>query len=683
VTTPSARVLRKLAPDQHMTGVALSPDGRRLATLGYREEPPGDDGVWVETVMRLFDAETAAQQWKSSIADHHDLGSIAFSPDGRLMVAVGSHLVFVIDARTGAQLWTKDLGFSVAGATFSQDSRSIATGSDAASLMFDAESGAERWQFSHDQFFPLHAQPVFSPDGRSVALGCGTNVGESNFGRVCVVDAATGQQRWTRDRSFWVNTVAYSPDGRAVVIGCGDGSAVELSSTTGEVTQTLIDATNDFTQVWFVVFSPDGRLLATSTLDTLSVFGTGSHDLRYSLAIDSRSRLLAFSPDSRSLLTGKQFFSGDVLDSVTGTAALVLHQDDRALDGMFSRDSRRVATVNSQAATIFELVPEVVQLFRLVHEGPVRAVVFGAGGASVATASVDKKARVFDAATGIERSHRAHDAAVNTVAFTPDGQAVLTGSDDNTAVLFTTATADQRMSLTHGGPVHTVAIRSDGRWAATGSADGTARIINLDTNAQHRKLTHDGPVLSVAFDPAADRIATGSDDNTARIYSIATGALLLTLAHTGAVRSVAFHPDGSLLATASDDHTARIYDTATSGLRATLPHSGPVRAVAFTPDHVHGCAAAHARTRQARAGTGLQPHRHPAGHCRRRRGPRPHHPNRRAAIQHPRRRPDQRSGLQPRCRPAGYRMQRRHRPHLPAASAMIGGARARRLRGSS
>ena len=64
------------------------------------------------------------------------------------------------------------------------------------------------------------------------------------------------------------------------------------------------------------------------------------------------------------------------------------------------------------------------------------AVTFSPDGTLVATASSDRSARVFDAATGTELARLDHDSEVTAVAFSPDGAQVATGSADGSARVF-------------------------------------------------------------------------------------------------------------------------------------------------------------------------------------------------------------------------------------------------------
>jgi WD40 repeat protein len=218
----------------------------------------------------------------------------------------------------------------------------------------------------------------------------------------------------------------------------------------------------------------------------------------------------------------------------------------------------------------------------LKHHDLVSAVALSPDGRTLATASLDNTARVWDVTTGQEGPVLKHQDLVSAVALSPDGRTLATASFDKTARIWDLATGQQR-ALAHEGVVRAVAFSPDGRTLATASDDKAARIWDVTTGQVRVLRGHLDTVRAAAFSPDGHVLATASDDRTVRIWNVTTGQELTFLRHQDSVRAVAFSPDGRTLATASEDTTARIWDV-TTGQERVLAHEGVIRALAFSPD---------------------------------------------------------------------------------------------------
>jgi WD domain, G-beta repeat len=117
------------------------------------------------------------------------------------------------------------------------------------------------------------------------------------------------------------------------------------------------------------------------------------------------------------------------------------------------------------------------------HDGTVYSAQFSADGQRVVTASNDKTARVWDAATGKAISEpMKHDGAVSSAQFSADGQRVVTASTDKTARVWDAATGKAISEpMKHDGGVYSAQFSADGQRVVTASNDRTARVWDIPT----------------------------------------------------------------------------------------------------------------------------------------------------------------------------------------------------------
>ena len=181
-----------------------------------------------------------------------------------------------------------------------------------------------------------------------------------------------------------------------------------------------------------------------------------------------------------------------------------------------------------------------IPLATLNHEGAVEAVSFSHDGKWVATASIDKTARVWDTQTGELIAILNHQGWVNSVSFSPDGQRVATASRDQTARIWDTQTGELLATLNHYGVVNAVSFSPDGQRVATASAYGISQVWDVQTGELITSLNHHafffGIVNAVSFSPNGQLVATASKDNTARVWDAQTGKSISIFNHNAEVK---------------------------------------------------------------------------------------------------------------------------------------------------
>ncbi|MGW1639073.1 WD40 repeat domain-containing serine/threonine protein kinase [Streptomyces lavendulae] len=190
-------------------------------------------------------------------------------------------------------------------------------------------------------------------------------------------------------------------------------------------------------------------------------------------------RSMAFSPDGRSLATGREGGVLQIWDTGLGRATgQAVRMNVTATALAFSPDGRTVAVGRLDTSLrLWDVggrrtstdpfdVPS--------HDDTVTAVVFSPDGRTLASACVDGTVRLWDATRrdAAPVKLKGHTDIVTSVAFSPDGRTLASGGNDRTVRLWDVAAGRSVATLTgHTGTVTSVAFGPDGRTLASGDDD--------------------------------------------------------------------------------------------------------------------------------------------------------------------------------------------------------------------
>ena len=290
-------------------------------------------------------------------------GAVAFSPDGKKVIV--SHVI--CDAETGQALLQLEGHIGrIVSVAFSPDGTKIATSSPDGIQIWDAESGKELQKFKAN----FKSAAPFSPDGKKIIT--------IRYNTAVMFDAETGKE----SQKLVGETDVYR----------GHPMAIQFKGHSEDI--------------HFVVFSPDGKKVATASRDrSVRIWDVESEKELYKLARQNGDsgvlfNSVAFSPDSQKVVT-TDFYSG-------------MHNNTdvvRIWDAESGKELRKLVG----------------------HEYFAWSAVFSPDGKKIVSASEDNTARIWNADTGKELYRikgvstgigAVASGTLNNAVFSPDGKKV-------------------------------------------------------------------------------------------------------------------------------------------------------------------------------------------------------------------------------------------------------------------
>ncbi|MEG4285805.1 NACHT domain-containing protein [Microcoleus sp. A006_D1] len=386
-----------------------------------------------------------------------------------------------------------------------------------------------------------------------------------------------------------VRSVIFSPDGKLLATGDSDGVVRLWEASSGREILTCKGHTN---VVESVAFSPDGEILASGSYDKIiKLWDVQTGECLKVLQGHTESVMsVTFNPDGNILASGSFDRTVRLWDIRTGECCKILQGHTKVVFSVAFHPAGEMLASGSGDKTVrlWNIGSgECLKTFQ-GHTKNVFSVAFHSAGEILASGSADKTVRVWNIGSGeCLKKLEGHFDQVRSIALSPSGEILASGSFDQTAKLWDIRTGECLNTLQgHCNQVGSVAFHPAGEILVSGSYDQTLRLWDIGSGECLNTLQgHSTQVRSVAFSPNGEILASGDDEQTVRLWDVNTGECLQILqGHLDRVHLVAFHPNGEILASGSYDQTLRLWDVNTGECLNILLESGKeVRSIAFSP----------------------------------------------------------------------------------------------------
>ena len=355
-----------------------------------------------------------------------------------------------------------------------------------------------------------------------------------------------------------VHAIAFSPDGDLFAVGDSIGG-IRLFRLEDRQPYLYIEGHGkDLLVVTDLAFSPDGQMLASSSIDsTVKIWDTDTGEcLKTYRGEQQWIWSVAFSPDGQIVASGGE----DRIIRLWN-----IHTDEcRVLQGHHS--------------WIWSLA---------FHPIPPTPRSSGGKGGILASASYDLSIGLWNTDTGeCLNILRGHQHILFGVDFHPSGRILASASYDHTVKIWDINTGECLKTLDkHTKGVSCVAFSDDGQILASGSGDRTIKLWDINTGECLRTLRgHAQSIAVLDFSPQKNILATGDNNQVLKLWDVDEGKCLKTWqGYTDFMLTTAISADGRLLASGSSDKTVRIWDLKSGRLISTGRHNGWVWMVDFSP----------------------------------------------------------------------------------------------------
>jgi RNA polymerase sigma factor (sigma-70 family) len=593
-----------------VNALAISPDGKSLATTGYNgglvwDASDGKPGLTFRTAHFNY---AAAQNM------------LAFSPDGQKVLHLGERNSLVArDRATGRVDLTLPIKGQVHSFCNSPDGKLLALGTHVGVQVLEAETGRVVWSTKNgpedlqlakarrndrDRMVSSnpYSQGAFSPDGKLLAVHA-----SDATQTIRLLDSTSGEEQRRIELDARLFQFAFSSDSKYIATTERENAVRVYETATGRrVHSWTVKLTNPYENYTFAVaFAPNGKTLAVGATDNL-VHLWDLETGRELAPLRGHSWYvvgLAFDPKGRWLYsTG---WDGSIRRWDTATWKEKLVPADTATGTMTLSPDGRIIVWEGDGG-VFHVSDAVTgKKLRTLPGNPagVTQLAFSPDGSILAAAGHDMSVQIWDMVAGkVQRQwlwNKGKDphASPERMAFTPDGKLLATSSFRSGEVILWDVQTGKRHGQVQHMEVYGVAFSSDGSTLVTSGWDRSVRWWHMPDLKLMETVTlpeevikgpdgmGDARLHALARSPDGRQLATLDLGGAFSVWDMASRKVLRSFPGLHGQSKIAFSPDGQWLTAGGYSGDVGLWDVRTGQQVLKLTgHPARVFSVAFSPD---------------------------------------------------------------------------------------------------
>ncbi len=416
---------KKAVPLPSLTGhrdfvvsVAFSPDGQILASGSHDSTIK----LWRRNAARQFEAKP-----DQTLTGHRStVSKVLFSPDGKTLASASWD--------TTIKLWNLDgvLRHTLEGHTeriwrlaFSPDSQTLVSGGavDGTTRLWNLRSSKMNTFQDHHN---VVLQAIFSPDGQQIASGSDDKTVKIWKPDGTVIQTLNGH-------AAGVLGVSFSKNAQTLATASWDGTIKlwYLDAKTGKyILGKTLNGRNG--GVWKVAIGSEGTIVSTGQNGTLKLWAKSGQLLKTLIGHGADVRSVVFSPNGQ-LIASASLDKTVKIWSKDGTLQRTIKNTDGMLAVTFSPDGRKIASSGvDNTIKLWTVDGTLLQTFKRQHSAEVRGIAFSPDGQLLASASADKTIKLWQVDGTEIATLKGHKNAVWSIAFSPNGKQLISASEDGT-----------------------------------------------------------------------------------------------------------------------------------------------------------------------------------------------------------------------------------------------------------